>query len=100
MGLGKTIEVASLILTSPAPAGQCKCNLIITPRSISRQWLNELKEKAPGLRVLVYMGCRGDNDPPSLKEFATYDVCLCTYEVFQKEIHYTEHRDFAFQCRP
>ena len=79
MGLGKTIEVAALMLAAPAPPPHCKCNLIITPRAISRQWETELREKAGGLNVLVYEGCRDrDVTPPSLKQFGQFDVVLTT----------------------
>ncbi|KAJ7695156.1 SNF2 family N-terminal domain-containing protein [Mycena rosella] len=72
-GLGKTLEIISLILLNPAPADRhpgvtrwdpeagvevkaIKTTLIITPSALATQWVDELKLHAPSLKVLVYDG--------------------------------------------
>ncbi|KAF8196665.1 SNF2 family N-terminal domain-containing protein [Mycena galopus ATCC 62051] len=72
-GLGKTLEIISLLLLNPAPAARnpgikrwdpeagvevkaVKTTLIVTPPSLATQWIDELKLHAPSLKVLVYEG--------------------------------------------
>ncbi|KAK6334769.1 hypothetical protein TWF718_010216 [Orbilia javanica] len=75
MGLGKTVELISLLSLHKRriEAGQetvwdafaqsrmraSASTLIICPPSIMQQWANELELHAPGLRVLMYDGTRG-----------------------------------------
>ncbi|KAJ4856313.1 ring finger domain-containing protein [Trichoderma breve] len=54
MGLGKTLEMISLILLHRRGA-----TFIVTPKSLQPQWISELSRHAPGLRVKHYTGCRG-----------------------------------------
>ncbi|EWC46284.1 hypothetical protein DRE_04455 [Drechslerella stenobrocha 248] len=74
MGLGKTVELISLISLHrrEIPVGQevvidpysnaevraSKSTLIICPPSILQQWISELKLHAPGVRVFQYTGTR------------------------------------------
>ncbi|KAK6354303.1 hypothetical protein TWF730_008713 [Orbilia blumenaviensis] len=75
MGLGKTVELISLLAlhkrqtlagsgeTVHDPFSQARIQvsastLIICPPSIMQQWINELELHAPGLRVLKYDGTR------------------------------------------
>ncbi|KAF3903376.1 hypothetical protein ABW20_dc0104395 [Dactylellina cionopaga] len=74
MGLGKTVELISLLSLhkreipegketiydtySGAEVRASPSTLIICPPSIMQQWVNELSLHAPGLRVLKYSGTR------------------------------------------
>ncbi|KAK7030788.1 SNF2 family helicase [Favolaschia claudopus] len=72
-GLGKTLEIISLLLLNPASPNRnpelkrwdpeanvevraVKTTLIVTPVSLATQWVDELKLHAPTLKVLVYDG--------------------------------------------
>ncbi|KAI9435845.1 SNF2 family N-terminal domain-containing protein [Lactarius indigo] len=73
-GLGKTVECIALILLNPGlgrnptdarwnfegrmPIKDIRTTLIITPNSLSQQWIDELSRHAPSLKVLVYPGWR------------------------------------------
>ncbi|CDZ97679.1 DEAD box-containing helicase-like transcription factor/DNA repair protein [Phaffia rhodozyma] len=71
MGLGKTLEIISLILLHPRSAlannitfdqeaqlytRQFKATLIVAPQTLVKQWKNEIKSLAPQLKVFVYTG--------------------------------------------
>jgi len=105
MGLGKTLEVISLILLHQRPQspvmvfdpflGQqllsTSATLIIAPTTLLDQWLSELKRHAPSLRVLFYPGIRKlarlkDGNEISAKYLAEQDVVVTTYEVLRTEI--------------
>lgn len=108
MGLGKTVEIISLICGNPArhswlpdsesPAqGQLPrslATLIITPPAILHQWQSELQRLAPSLKVFTYNGLRAEaenNDHQALVyRLRHHDVILSSYPVLSKEIHYAE----------
>jgi hypothetical protein len=92
MGLGKTVEVISLLTDSlPAARGRpvtgagtresplhSGTTLIVTPVSLLHQWRAELARRAkPGaLNVCLWYG---GNRPKVPREMAKYDVLLTTY---------------------
>jgi E3 ubiquitin-protein ligase SHPRH len=108
MGLGKTVELISLIShhkrtlpkgnvhdpylgTLVVPSG---ATLIITPPSILEQWKQEIATHAPQLRVLHYKGLPSASAPTQEHAEATvanllrFDIVLTTYNVLSKEIHF------------
>ncbi|KAI1498559.1 SNF2 family N-terminal domain-containing protein [Biscogniauxia marginata] len=112
MGLGKTVEIISLILMHKRPSQPptvldpytnqevrpTGATLIVTPATLQKQWLSEFKKHAPGLRVMAYSGIKnypskkgesGDEDQP-VTELANCDVVITTYSVLQAEIHFAE----------
>ena len=52
MGLGKTVQLVSTMLGSP----KASPTLIIVPKSIITQWVEEIKRFAPNLTVGVFDG--------------------------------------------
>ncbi|OTA83102.1 hypothetical protein M434DRAFT_84181 [Hypoxylon sp. CO27-5] len=104
MGLGKTVEMISLICMhprqnvpglsgggaqDPRPSG---ATLIVTPSTLRTQWVAEFRKHAPDLRVTVYEGLkRFTRDVDDLiSELASHDVVITTYDVLQHEVHYAE----------
>ncbi|KAL4881503.1 SNF2 family N-terminal domain-containing protein [Aspergillus karnatakaensis] len=106
MGLGKTVEVTTLICLnrrnlrpeetfsrignegSLRPTG---ATLIITPPVILEQWKSELELHAPGLQVFHYTGIHRHqklSDQEMIELMADNDVVLTTYNVLAREIHY------------
>lgn len=108
MGLGKTVELITLITlhktpcvafdqvwddTSQSHVRRSSATLIITPPSILQQWKSEIAAHAPNLRVLHYEGLRvgrGTLDTEKMvAKLLAQDVVLTTYNVLASEIHYT-----------
>ncbi|KAI1818060.1 SNF2 family N-terminal domain-containing protein [Poronia punctata] len=115
MGLGKTVETISLILSHQRDIkdaiknnGQSRptgATLIVTPDTLANQWISEFEKHAPRLLVVKYPGMKvwadaktldkeGRNKDEDLSsEFvdrlANCDVVITTYNVLQREIHYT-----------
>lgn len=106
MGLGKTVELISLIslhrsrehsmtVTDEYTATEvvtANTTLIITPPSILEQWKNELARHAPSLNVLHYTGIKqSDEDGETIRnELLKQDVVITTYSVLASEIHYAQ----------
>ncbi|KAB8230672.1 putative SNF2 family helicase/ATPase [Aspergillus alliaceus] len=106
MGLGKTVEMISLmclnrrLLTyeetfvdrqhgSLRPSG---ATLIITPPAILEQWEQEIRLHAPGLSVFHYTGIQRHrllSDDELVELLADQDVVLTTYDVLSREVYYS-----------
>jgi E3 ubiquitin-protein ligase SHPRH len=52
------------------------------------QWADELVDRAPCLRVLIYPGLQALPDNFECETLLDYDVILTTYPVLAKELHY------------
>ncbi|KDE04385.1 hypothetical protein, variant [Microbotryum lychnidis-dioicae p1A1 Lamole] len=104
VGLGKTVEVISLILmhrrmernllppyhnpSTETDVYPSSLSLIICPPVLTGQWVKELERHAPSLRVLRYEGI---NKVPVNKAIEnvirSHDIILTTYDVLRREIN-------------
>ncbi len=73
MGLGKTVQLISTILGNP----QNK-TLVIVPKSIVNQWVEEIDHFAPNLKVKVHEGSGRTSEP---EHFDGFDVIIAPYSV-------------------
>ncbi|EDP49222.1 SNF2 family helicase/ATPase, putative [Aspergillus fumigatus A1163] len=103
MGLGKTVEMISLMCLHRRPLQpdmdleiggmrQSGATLIITPPAILQQWMQEIQLHAPALHVLHYTGINRHqklSDRELVELLADQDVVLTTYDVLAREIHYS-----------
>lgn len=104
MGLGKTVEIIALILLNQRmkeqigeqiydayaarTATKSKTTLIISPASISRQWMDELQQHAPGLKCFYYRGVKKNKGLIRASDLAQYDVIVTHYHIIATEVHY------------
>ncbi|GAA5983366.1 hypothetical protein JCM11641_006047 [Rhodosporidiobolus odoratus] len=103
VGLGKTVEVLSLILlhrdptrrrlpvyfnpTTDSQVQPTGISLIIAPTSIVAQWMSEIERLTPGLKVLRYEGIKSLKPRETTAYIAKkFDVLLTTFDVLRKEI--------------
>lgn len=116
MGLGKTVEITSLILFNPRPQAevgldmklrlqdegderwvrQAKTTIIAAPESILRQWYSELRSLCPTLLVVIYKGLGKypelRNIPKYIAEYLLrFDVVLMNYATLGKETDYATY---------
>ncbi|GME78119.1 unnamed protein product [Ambrosiozyma monospora] len=120
MGLGKTVEVISMVATNPrhswAPFEQTKLDyfsdrqvseskttLIICPQTIMSQWKLEIAENSASLSVMVYEGVmnyerdaeqHGTDLTPSdvAKKLSSYDIVLVSYQTVSRELYRAEFK--------
>jgi superfamily II DNA or RNA helicase len=81
MGLGKTIQTLALLLlrASDGPA------LIVAPKSVCMNWLQEIKRFAPTFNVLSFTQFNGAQQI-GLKKVAAFDLVVCSYGLLQSNL--------------
>ncbi|KAK9711590.1 hypothetical protein K7432_007738 [Basidiobolus ranarum] len=100
MGLGKTIELIALhLLHRPNPQEiqafntvadsekllPSSATLIITPPTISQQWMSEIQTHAPSLRCVLF-----EKDNFSTEELSRYDVVVISFDILSKQLYYAQ----------
>lgn len=106
MGLGKTVELLSLILLSQEPERNnlpvydaawlaadvrpSNLTLLVCPQAIIGQWQDEIARHAPSLRVLRYAGMRetfpeedGEEADWTIEKF---DIVLCDFDTMASDL--------------
>ena len=121
MGLGKTVEIITLInlhkraidlrnrdffdTYTSSFVRRSSATLIITPSSILQQWKSEISAHAPHMKVHHYQGIFSRSSACSeidkaVENLVNYDIVLSTYNVLAREIWYampTSDRQFRHE---
>jgi superfamily II DNA or RNA helicase len=95
MGLGKTIQVLALLMrrkSANAAAGlPHRPSLVVVPKSLVFNWIEEAHKFAPALRVANHTGNTRIDTTNNLDE---YDVVVTTYGTLRRDI--LRHRENEF----
>jgi superfamily II DNA or RNA helicase len=92
MGLGKTVQVLALLQTHRAPSKTTKLPfLVVAPRSVVYNWIDEALRFTPKLRVVEY---RGAGREELRSRFAEYDVVVTTYGTLRRDIGFLATVEF------
>jgi superfamily II DNA or RNA helicase len=89
MGLGKTVQVLALLQSRKSAAA--RPSLVVVPRSVIFNWLDEARRFTPGLRLLDYSRAGRGRDAAV---FADVDVVLTTYGTLRRDASHL--KDFRF----
>jgi SNF2 family DNA or RNA helicase len=100
MGLGKTLQSISLILSNPRPDrdhphwrkslnGVERGTLVVAPLALIRQWEQEINEKVAKSHRLSVCVHHGPNRTKRFQDLAKYDVVITTYQILVSEFNYT-----------
>jgi superfamily II DNA or RNA helicase len=99
MGLGKTVQIAAL-LDSLKPKRMTKIyksnhkpSLIVAPRSVIYNWIDELKKFTPRLKVLDYTQTGRHK---LIDTFKDYDIILATYGTLRRDIKLLYEEEFFY----
>ncbi|GAA5920023.1 hypothetical protein JCM1841_000383 [Sporobolomyces salmonicolor] len=91
MGMGKTIQTISLILSDWSPSHPKGSTLVLAPTVAIIQWKNEIEKFTTGFKVLVF---HGQNRLSNAKEMEKYDVVLTSYAVLESSFR-RENKGFS-----
>ena len=83
MGLGKTVQVLALLQSRRARRQSRGPSLIVVPRSLVFNWMQEAEKFCPRLRVLDYTG---PNRHALREDFPSYDLIVTTYGTLRTDI--------------
>jgi superfamily II DNA or RNA helicase len=92
MGLGKTVQVLALLSTYRAPSKTSKLPyLVVAPRSVVYNWIDEAARFTPKLRVVEY---RGAGREELRERFNEFDLIVTTYGTLRRDIDYLATVEF------
>ncbi len=95
MGLGKTIQVLALLVRRQGIMAESgiahRPSLVIVPKSLIFNWIEETRKFAPTLRVLNFTGNARTDAAPALTD---HDLVLTTYGTLRRDI--MQHRETEF----
>lgn len=102
MGLGKTIQVLSMLESRYTakddvdPIDRVEENrptLIVVPRSVVFNWIDESAKFAPHLRVMAYTGADRD---AQRKAFTEHDIIVTSYGLMRRDIAELQEQQFEY----
>ena len=86
MGMGKTLEMISLLVTESNVSSKCKTTLIVAPVGVMSNWSGQIAHHIKpdhALRVLVYHG--NNKKLMGANDFNDYDVVITSYGTLATE---------------
>lgn len=91
MGLGKTVQILSLLCFDFNSSK--KPSLIVAPKSLVFNWINEARRFTPDLKILDHTGINRTTDT---KGFKDYDIVITTYHTLRMDIDIFKNFQFNF----
>ena len=97
MGLGKTIQMLSIILDYIQNEKQEKrATLVISPSSLTLNWLKEAKKFAPDLNVCVVRGTANERKK-IISDIEKYDLVITSYDLLKRDVKLYVEKDYNFR---
>ncbi len=95
MGLGKTVMVLAHLLhhRSARKKSERRPALVVAPKSVVWNWIEEARRFAPSLSVLEYAGPASQRDPARIPD---YDLVVTTYGVLRRDIDRLKEVSFGY----
>jgi SNF2 family DNA or RNA helicase len=90
MGLGKTIQAIGFILSNKGSK-----SLIVTPTSLTYNWISEFEKFAPSLSVVAVNGPKQDREEIT-KNLKDHDVVITTYNLLKRDIENYKPIEFDY----
>ncbi|MCB9652363.1 MAG: SNF2 helicase associated domain-containing protein, partial [Deltaproteobacteria bacterium] len=82
MGLGKTVQVLAMLAMRKREAIG-RPSLVVAPRSLIHNWMDEARRFVPDLKVLAFVGPERHE---ALPELPSYDLVITTYGTLRRDV--------------
>ena len=97
MGLGKTLQILAVILKYVEEnPGNRKPSIVISPSSLTLNWLNEAKKFAPDLKVQVISG-KAQDRRNQIENIKDYDLVITSYDLLKRDIDTYKEKAYSFR---
>ena len=92
MGLGKTVQVLALLKTYRTKSKSTGLPyLVVAPRSLLYNWIEETERFTPSLKVVEYSGPGREKLQPKLEK---YDLVVTTYGTLRRDVDFLSKVEF------
>jgi superfamily II DNA or RNA helicase len=92
MGLGKTVQVLALLRANRTKSKTTGLpTLVLAPRSLVYNWIDEAKRFTPTLKVVEY---RGPGREAMREKFSDYDIIVTTYGTLRRDVDFLATVEF------
>lgn len=92
MGLGKTVQVLAWLVARKEREPEAPPTMVVAPKSLTHNWIDEARRFAPGLKTLEYAG----SDRTGRREkFDKVDVIVTTYGTVRSDIDWMSKQKFG-----
>jgi len=92
MGLGKTVQVLAM-LEQRRLEGATGPNLVVAPRSLVHNWMDEAGKFTPHLKATAFVGSERHEHLPKLLE---YDIVVTTYGTLRRDVDALSEIEFDY----
>jgi len=97
MGLGKTVQTLAAILCAKHEEKEHRLSIVVTPTSLTYNWLSECRRFAPELKAVVIAGTRAAREAQieALKKDEV-DLVIVSYPIIRQDIDVLSLHDYRF----
>ncbi len=100
MGLGKTLQILAVILEyveqSKKQKENRKTSFVISPSSLTLNWLNEAHKFTPDLKVQVIRGTASERKS-QIERIPEYDLVITSYDLLKRDIEIYKQCNYDFR---
>ena len=96
MGLGKTLQVLTVILDYRNKGEDERTSIVVCPSSLSLNWLSEAKKFVPNLNICVIKGNAKEREK-LIKNTKKYDLVITSYDLLKRDIEIYKEVNYNFK---
>ena len=96
MGLGKTIQIISILLDYKKNINENKASIVVSPSSLSLNWKNEIEKFAPDLKTKVIRGT-AEERKLLIENVDKYDLLITSYDLLKRDIDVYKDKNYNFK---
>lgn len=100
MGLGKTLQILAVILSyvenTKKEGNVVKPSIVISPSSLTLNWLNEVHKFTPDLKVQVIRGTAYERKR-QISKISNYDLIITSYDLLKRDIEIYQEYNHQFR---